>query len=58
MINRFDDSSNPYHSYRAFKGARFKRDYQVYNAKESADHLHQLQTVLSNAKSLVGGTFH
>jgi hypothetical protein len=39
-------------------GAGFKHEYQVYDAKESPDHLHWLHTVLSNAKAFVGGTFH
>jgi transposase-like protein len=51
-------SSDAYHSYRALEGAGFKHDYQVYNAKESPDHLHWLHTVISNAKAFVGGTFH
>jgi transposase-like protein len=51
-------SSYAYHSYRSLKGAGFKHEYQVYNAKESPDHLHWLHTVLSNAKAFVGGTYH
>jgi transposase-like protein len=51
-------SSDAYHSYRSLKGAGFKHEYQVYNAKESPDHLHWLHTVLSNAKAFVGGTYH
>jgi transposase-like protein len=51
-------SSDAYRSYRALEGAGFNHEYQVYNAKESPDHLHWLHTVLSNAKAFVGGTFH
>jgi transposase-like protein len=51
-------SSDAYSSYRALDGAGFKHEYQVYNAKESPDHLNWLHTVLSNAKAFVGGTFH
>lgn len=51
-------SSDAYRSYRALDGAGFKQEYQVYNAKESPDHLHWLHTVLSNAKAFVGGTIH
>ncbi|WP_373408543.1 transposase [Bacillus sp. OV166] len=49
-------SSDAYHSYRALDGAGFNHEYQVYDAKESPDHLHWLHTVLSNAKAFVGGT--
>lgn len=51
-------SSDAYHSYRALKDAGFQHEYQVYNAKQNADHLHWLHTVISNAKAFVGGTFH
>ncbi|MFC0274741.1 IS1595 family transposase [Metabacillus herbersteinensis] len=51
-------SSDAYHSYRALDGFGYKHEYQVYNAKETPDHLNWLHTVLSNAKAFVGGTFH
>lgn len=51
-------SSDAYHSYRALNEAGFKHEYQVYNAKETPDHLHWLHTVISNAKAFIGGTFH
>lgn len=51
-------SSDAYSSYRALAGADFEHEYQVYNPKETPDHLHWLHTVISNAKAFVGGTFH
>ncbi len=51
-------SSDAYHSYRALASVGFEHEYHVYHAKETPDHLHWLHTVLSNAKALVGGTFH
>lgn len=51
-------SSDAYRSYRALDNAGYKHEYQVYNAKETPDHLHWLHTVISNAKAFVGGTFH
>lgn len=51
-------SSDAYRSYRVLDNAGYKHEYQVYNAKETPDHLHWLHTVISNAKAFVGGTFH
>ncbi|MBT9167768.1 MAG: hypothetical protein DDT19_01109 [Syntrophomonadaceae bacterium] len=51
-------SSDAYRSYRALDNAGYKHEYQVYNAKETPDHLPWLHTVISNAKAFVGGTFH
>lgn len=51
-------SSDAYRSYRTLNGANFTHEYQVYNAKETPDHLQWLHTVLSNAKAFVGGTYH
>ncbi|MBO1005041.1 transposase [Pseudogracilibacillus auburnensis] len=38
--------------------AGFIHEYQVYNAKETPDHLHWLHTFISNAKAFIGDTFH
>ena len=51
-------SSDACRSYRALSGGGFKHEYQVYNSKESQDHLNWLHTVISNAKAFVGVTFH
>lgn len=51
-------SSDAYRSYRKLENLGYKHEFQVYNPKKSPDHLHWLHTVLSNAKALVGGTFH
>ncbi len=51
-------NSDAYRSYRALDNASFQHEYQVYNPKESPDHLHWLHTIISNAKAFIGGTFH
>ncbi|MEC5425106.1 IS1595 family transposase [Virgibacillus sp. C22-A2] len=51
-------SSDVYRSYRKLEDKGYKHESQLYNPKKSPDHLHWLDTVLSNAKALVGGIFH